>query len=315
MNICYDLRKIKLSAHDRPVITMGTFDGVHRGHQEILKRVTAQAKQTDKKSMLLTYHPHPRQVLHPAEPLKLLTTLEEKIRLIETTGLEELVILNFDQTLANTAARQFVNDILVHRLLPGHLVVGYDHGFGKDRKGNIELLQEFGRLYDFALEVVAPVKTGEENISSSKIRRAFDAGDFNAGIKMLGHGYPLKGTVKMGTGLGKKLGFPTCNLILPEEKLIPPSGIYSCRVELKGARKMGMAYVGTKPTISADENSVLSIEVHILDFEGSLYDQSLLAYLQEWVRPDQRFADLEELRQQIRNDEKIIREKLSAIQP
>ncbi len=313
MNICYDLRKIKLSAHDRPVITMGTFDGVHRGHQEILKRVTAQAKQTNKKSVLLTYHPHPRQVLHPDEPLKLLTTLEEKIRLIEAAGIDEMVILNFDQSLANTVARQFVNDILIQRLLPSHLVVGYDHGFGKDRKGKIELLQEFGQIHDFAVEVVEPVKAGEENISSSKIRRAFAAGDFNAGIKMLGHGYPLKGTVKMGTGLGKKLGFPTCNLILPGEKLIPPSGIYSCRVELKRAKKMGMAYVGTKPTLPAQGSPELSIEVHILDFEGSLYDQSLLAYLEEWIRPDQRFADLEELRQQIRNDEKIIREKLSAI--
>jgi riboflavin kinase/FMN adenylyltransferase len=311
MNICYDFRKIKLSAYDRPVVTMGTFDGVHRGHQEILKRVTNQAKQTDKKSVLLTYHPHPRQVLFPDEPLKFLTILEEKIRLIEAFGIDEMVILNFDRSLANTPARQFVNDILIQRLLPGHLVVGYDHGFGKDRKGGIELLQEFGQLYDFAVEVVAPVKVGEENISSSKIRRAFAAGGFNAGIKMLGHGYPLKGTVKMGTGLGKKLGFPTCNLVLPEEKLLPPTGIYSCRVELRGARKMGMAYVGTKPTLLAEKNPELSVEVHVLDFEGSLYDQSLLAYLEEWIRPDRRFADLEKLRNQIQTDEKIIREKLS----
>ncbi len=296
------------------MVTLGTFDGVHLGHQEILRRVVTQARQDKKKSVLLTYHPHPRQVLHPQEPVKLLTTLEEKIKLIEAFSLDEMVVLNFDQTLANTEARQFVNDILIKRLMPGYLVVGYDHGFGKDRKGGIELLQETGQMYGFDVEVVLPVKYKEENVSSTKIRKAFGAGNFNAGVKMLGHGYPLRGMVKMGTGLGKKLGFPTCNLEVPEEKLLPPVGIYSCEVEFNSQKKNGMAYLGTKPTIQHEAISAraeLSIEVNIFDFEGVLYDQPVIVYLKEWIRADQKFTDLESLKQQIEQDQKIIKRKLN----
>jgi len=307
MHICYDLRKIELSQHDRPVLTLGTFDGVHLGHKAILQRVVEQAKNRQKKSVLLTYHPHPRQVLNSRQSIRLLTTLAEKIKLIESFGLDEMVVLNFDQVLANTEARQFVNDILIKRLLPGYLVVGYDHGFGKNRQGGITLLQEAGEMYGFPVEVISPVKDGKDNISSTKIRKAFQAGDFNSGAKMLGHGYPLQGIVRMGTGLGQKLGFPTCNLKLPEEKLLPPAGIYSCQVEFDSQKKMGMAYVGTKPTVQARRE--LSIEVHIFDFQGSLYDQQVLLYLEEWIRPDQKFVDLDSLRSQIQQDQKIIREK------
>src|SRR5574341_1948150 len=162
-------------------------------------------------------------------------------------------------------------------------------------------------MYGFPVEVISPVKDGEDNISSTKIRRAFQAGDFNTGVRMLGHGYPLQGTVKMGTGLGQKLGFPTCNLKLPEEKLLPPNGIYSCQVEVDAQKKKGMAYVGTKPTLPAQK--VLSIEVNMFDFKGTLYDQSLLVYLEEWIRADQKFVDLDSLRCQIQQDEKTIREK------
>jgi riboflavin kinase / FMN adenylyltransferase len=307
MHICYDLRKIELSQHDRPVVTLGTFDGVHLGHKAILQRVVEQAQKSHKKSVLLTYHPHPRQVLNPHQPVRLLTTLEEKIKLIESFGLDEMVVLNFDQALANTEARQFVIDILVKRLSPSHLVVGYDHGFGKNRQGGIALLQEAGEMYGFPVEVISPVKHGEDNISSTKIRKAFQAGDFNSGVRMLGHGYPLQGIVKMGTGLGQKLGFPTCNLKLPEEKLLPPTGIYSCQVKFDSRKKEGMAYIGTKPTLPAQKE--LSIEVNIFDFKGTLYDQSLLVYLEEWVRADQKFIDLDSLRSQIEQDEKTIREK------
>jgi riboflavin kinase/FMN adenylyltransferase len=307
MHICYDLRKLDLSTHNRPVVTMGTFDGVHLGHQEILRRVTAKAGELGRKSVLLTYHPHPRQVLDPQKPIQLLTALEEKISLIEAFGIGDMIILNFDQSLANTSAREFVDHILIKKLLPGHLVVGYDHGFGKDRKGGIELLQETGQLYDFQVEVVGPVKFEDENVSSSKIRRAFLADNFSKAVKMLGHGYPLRGTVQMGTGLGKKLGYPTCNLKLPQDKLYPPKGIYSCKVIIDEQTEAGMAYLGTKPTLSNREK--LSVEVHIFDFQGTLYDRAITVNLQEWIRPDQKFADLEKLRNQISEDEKIIREK------
>jgi len=314
MHICYDLRKIELSTHDRPVVTLGTFDGVHLGHQQILRRVTTQARLEKRKSVLLTYHPHPRLVLRPWQPVQLLTTLEEKIKLIEAYGLDEMIVLNFDQALANTEARQFVEHILVKKLLPGYLVVGYDHGFGKNRQGGIEILKETGELHGFAVEVVPPVKLGEENISSTKIRKAFQAGEFNKGAKLLGHSYPVRGTVQMGTGLGQKLGYPTCNLRLPPEKLFPPAGIYSCKVEIGSRIKDGMAYVGTKPTLrSAGQKTEdeLSLEVHLFDFQGILYDCTLLVYLEEWIRPDQEFKDLEALREQIRLDEKMIREKQS----
>ena len=313
MHICYDLRKLDLSAHHRPVVTMGTFDGVHLGHQEILRRVTAKARGTGRKSVLLTYHPHPRQVLDPRTPIQLLTTLEEKIELIEAFGIEDMIVLNFDQTLANTSAREFVDGILVKKLLPGHLVVGYDHGFGKDRQGGIGILQQTGELYDFQVEVVGPVTFKDENVSSSKIRKAFMADNFNAAVQMLGHSYPLRGTVRMGTGLGKKLGYPTCNLNLSEDKLCPPRGIYRCSIQLEKEYKPGMAYIGTKPTLS--DSADLSVEVHIFDFQGTLYDRAITVNLKEWIRPDQRFADLEELRSQIAKDERTIREKTEKREP
>lgn len=293
---------------------MGTFDGVHLGHQEILKRVTSQAGQIKRKSVLVTYHPHPQLVLRPEQDVKLLTTLEEKIKLIESFGIDQMIVLNFDQALANTSARQFVDDILVNKLSPGHLIVGYNHGFGKDRQGGIKLLQETGAMHDFPVEVVPAVKYGPENISSSKVRRTFQAGDFNSGIKMLGHSYPLQGTVKVGTGLGKKLGYPTCNLKLPPEKLLPPEGIYSCRVDFDSQTRAGMAYLGRKPTLLAEqerERTDLSVEVHLFDFQGNLYDCALLLNLEEWIRPDQKFLSIEELQKQIELDEKIIKQKLN----
>jgi riboflavin kinase/FMN adenylyltransferase len=313
MHICYDLGKLDLSVHHRPVVTMGTFDGVHLGHQEILRRVTAKAGEMGRKSVLLTYHPHPRQVLNPQKPIQLLTTLEEKIGLIEGFEIEDMIVLNFDQTLANTSAREFVDGILVKKLLPGHLVVGYDHGFGKDRQGGIEILQQTGELYDFQVEVVGPVKFKGENISSSKIRKAFMADNFNTAVQMLGHSYPLRGTVRMGTGLGKKLGYPTCNLNLLEDKLRPPKGIYRCSVQMENQNRPGMAYVGTKPTLT--DSAELSVEVHIFDFQGTWYDRVITVNLEEWIRPDRRFADLEELRNQITKDEKTIREKTEKREP
>jgi riboflavin kinase/FMN adenylyltransferase len=312
MHICYDLRRIALSIIDRPVVTLGTFDGVHLGHQEILKRVTGQATKLGRKSVLLTYHPHPRRVLEPQRPFQLLTTLEEKIRLIESNGFDEMIVLTFDESLANTEARQFVDTILVGKLLPSYLVVGYDHGFGKDRKGGIELLRETGNLHKFPVEVVSPVEYQGANLSSTKIRREFAMGNFNQAVKMLGHSYPLQGLVQMGSGFGKRLGYPTCNLKLSEEKLLPPAGVYSCRAEFDSQVKNGMAYVGSKPSVRAGSeagDAPLSVEVHIFDFESTLYDRQILLYLGEWIREDKRFDDLEDLREQIKQDEMNIREK------
>ncbi|MCI0531309.1 MAG: bifunctional riboflavin kinase/FAD synthetase [candidate division Zixibacteria bacterium] len=308
MHICYDIRKIQIQTFDRPVITMGSFDGVHIGHRRILERVVEAARSAGRKSILVTYHPHPRTVLAPGTPFKLLTLLEEKIALMESLGMEEMVVLNFDQGLANTEARQFVDEILVGKLSPSRIIVGYDHGFGRKRLGGVELLQEAGNIHGFEVEVIQPVRINGQEISSSKIRKAFQAGNFNSGVNLLGHTYPLTGTVKMGTGLGRKLGYPTCNLVVAEEKLLPPQGIYSCRVRIDSDLKSGMAYIGSRPTV--ESTGELAVEVHILDFEGVLYDRAIRLELEEWVRPDRKFEKIDQLKIQIQQDERIIREKL-----
>ena len=201
MHICFDIRKVPLDRLDKPVVTLGTFDGVHMGHKALLQKAVTQAQELGKKSVVVTYEPHPQTVVSPQNAPLLLTTLEEKIPLIEQLGIDELIIINFDQEFANLTARNFIDEILVDRLNPGHVMVGYNHAFGNNREGKVENLKEASQIHNFGLEVVEPVNARGEVISSSKIRRELSLGHFTRACQMLGHAYPIVGNVIYGSGL------------------------------------------------------------------------------------------------------------------
>lgn len=284
---------------------MGTFDGVHIGHKALIQKAVTQAQESHKKTVVVTYEPHPQTVVSPQNAPLLLTTLEEKIPLIEQSGIDELIIINFDQEFANLTARKFIDEILVGKLNPGHLMVGYNHAFGKNREGKVDNLKEASQIYNFKLEIVDPVDTQGEVISSSKIRRELTLGHFTRASQMLGHPYPIFGTVIYGSGLGKTLGYPTANLSVPEGKLLPKAGVYSGRVRVGEKFYYSMVYIGTKPTLQQKE---VFVEVHIFDLEGDLYDQKLSLHLEEYVREDRKFESLAELKTQIQRDEILVKQ-------
>src|SRR5574341_96219 len=305
MHICFDIRKIQLDRLDKPVVTLGTFDGVHLGHKALIQKVVNRAKESGKKSVVVTYEPHPQMVVSPQSAPLLLTTLEEKIPLLEQVGIDELIIINFDLEFSNLTAREFIEEILIRKLNPGFLLVGYNHAFGKNREGKVENLKESSRIYNFEMEVVEPVETQEEVVSSSKIRRELTLGHFTRACQMLGHPYPIFGTVIYGSGLGKTLGYPTANLSVPDQKLLPKAGVYSGRVQVESQIYYSMVYIGTKPTL---EQSRIFVEVHIFDLEKDIYDQKVGLYLEEYVREDRKFDNLEELKRQIQRDELSVKQ-------
>jgi len=305
MHICFDLRKVQLDHLGKPVVTLGTFDGVHIGHQTLIKKVVQKAQELKSKSVVVTYEPHPQTVVSPQNAPLLLTTLEEKIPLLEQLEIDELMIINFDQEFSNFNPQQFIEEILVGKLNPSHVIVGYNHGFGKNRAGNVEHLKEAGRVYNFGMDILEPVDLYEDAVSSSKIRKELTLGNFTAAKKMLGHSYPIYGTVVFGSGLGQTLGYPTANLSVPQNKLLPKSGVYSGKVQIEKETFFGMAYIGQKPTLN--QNKIV-IEVHIFNFEGNLYDQKVALYLEEYLREDMKFDTLEELKRQMQQDEIVVKQ-------
>src|SRR4030067_27376 len=305
MHICFDIRKVQLDHLDRPVVTLGTFDGVHVGHQILIKRVVQKAQELKKKSVVVTYEPHPQTVVSPLNAPLLLTALEEKVPLLEQLGIDELLIINFDQELSNFTTQEFIEEILVKKLNPAHLIVGYNHAFGKNREGKVENLRDAGSIYNFGFEMVDPVDTKDNVISSSKIRKELTLGNFRAAKKMLGHSYPIFGTVIFGSGLGATLGYPTANLSVASNKLLPKSGVYSGKVQIESKTHFGMAYIGQRPTLNQKE---IVIEAHIFNFEGNLYDRKIALYLDEYIREDQKFSSVQDLKLQMQKDEVLVKQ-------
>jgi len=305
MHICFDLRKVQLDHLDRPVVTLGTFDGVHVGHQILIKQVVQKAQELKKKSVVVTYEPHPQTVVSPRNAPLLLTTLEEKIPLIEQLRIDELMIINFDQELSNFTPQEFIEEILAKKLNPAHVIVGYNHAFGKNREGKVENLREASGIYNFGFEMVEPVDTNDNVISSSKIRKELTLGNFRSAKKMLGHSYPIFGTVVFGSGLGATLGYPTANLSVASHKLLPKSGVYSGKVQIESKTHFGMAYIGQRPTLN---QKGIVIEVHIFNFEGNLYDRKIALYLDEYIREDQKFDSVQDLKIQMQKDEVLVKQ-------
>jgi riboflavin kinase/FMN adenylyltransferase len=313
MHVFLDIKKIDAQAFDRPVVSLGTFDGVHLGHQAIIKRLLERSKEKNRIGLVVTYEPHPQSVVAPESAPEVLTTLEEKLYLLENLGVKETWVINFDKKLSELDPQEFLEEILVKKLNVGEIIVGHDHAFGKDRAGKIELLVEASKRYNFQLEVIPPVYAENftnhtakpERISSTKIRKELKGGDFGKGMRMLGHNYLVWGKVIKGKGRGKTLDYPTINLNTPSVKLLPRDGVYSTKVEIKEKNYFGMLYVGAKPTFGDNSRSA---EVHLFDMDQDTIDSEVHLFVEGWIREPQKFDTPALLKDQLRADEKKIKE-------
>ena len=304
MKILNDITKFTPS---NTVVTIGIFDGVHLGHVEILKRIKTLAAASMGESVVVTLWPHPRFVLQPGNTeLKLLTSLDEKIGLIEKQEIDNLVILPFTLELANITYDRFVTDFLVNRLGARHVVVGFNHHFGKDRKGTFENLQKSAREHGIKSERLDPVIVGDTRISSSGIRHMIEEGRITAANEALGYPYFINGKVVKGNQLGRTLGFPTANIQLIEpDKLLPRNGVYAVRVRVTGRDLQGMLNIGIRPTISQQDHT-RTVEVNLFDFDGDIYDQPITVMFLEWLRIEKKFDSLLELKEQLAIDKEEI---------
>ena len=295
----------------RPVLTTGTFDGVHRGHRVILERLTALAKKEHAESVLFTFHPHPRMVLFPSDnDLKLLSTQEEKIALLEAAGLDHLLVIPFSRQFSRMHATEYVRDVLVGSIGVHSLVIGYDHRFGRNREGDLHLLEQLGEAFDFNVVEIPAQEVDHVKVSSTKVREALHTGQITLANDLLGYRYPLKGVVVKGDQLGRTLGFPTANIgAIDAYKLIPGDGVYAVSVELRSGAYEGMLYIGERPTLEgADRQRV--VEVNIFDLDRDLYGETIAVRFVERIRGDARFADLDTLRDQLHMDRTTVKERM-----
>ena len=307
MKIFHDLTAI--NDIPNPVLTIGTFDGVHVGHQKILQQVKMEAEKIGGESVLFTFYPHPRMVLYPeSHGLKLLQTQEEKMTKLARVGVENCIVYPFTFDFSRLSAIEFVRDILVNKLQIKKLVIGYDHQFGKNREGNIEFLKEICDVYGFEVIEIPAQDIDAVNVSSTKIRNAILDGDITKANEYLGEKFELTGTIVHGQAIGKTIGFPTANIQVNSAlKLIPGNGVYAVDVRVKDSHYFGMLNIGNRPTIN--ENADRTIEVHILDFSGEIYAEEITVRFIDKLRDEKQFIDLQELQNQLKEDEKFIRTK------
>ena len=291
------------------VITVGTFDGIHRGHWAVLQEIRRRAAESGRRSVLVTFHPHPLQIVRPDHAPLLLTTPVEKKEILAETGLDYAVFLSFNHILASYSPRRFVEEILLARLSVQELVIGYDHGFGKGRSGDVETLRRIGEELAFSVDVVSPIRAGEEAVSSTRIRKALLDGDVESARVGLGRPYCVRGLVVRGDGRGRKLGFPTANLFVPlNGKLIPPPGVYAVRGCLKRGIFDGAIHIGPRPTFTGSRPT---IELHLLDFEGDIYGEELRVEFIRHLREVRPFASASALVEQLRYDVEAARATLA----
>ncbi|RME20994.1 MAG: bifunctional riboflavin kinase/FAD synthetase [Candidatus Zixiibacteriota bacterium] len=285
------------------VVTVGTFDGIHRGHQAIFADVRETARQMKLNPVLVTFHPHPRVVVTPSNVPMLLTSLEEKKRFVPDFFDGQVVILEFNEALKNMSAEEFVRDVLVARIHTKQLIVGYDHALGRNREGTVEQLKAFGEQYGFGLDVVGPVVIHDKPVSSSRIRDLLEEGNLTLALELLGHEYAICGTVERGIGLGRKIGYPTANIRYSHRKLLPREGVYACWVEVDGASYPGMMFIGHNQFNPEDK---VSVEANIFDFDRDIYNEDIVVYPTCYVRESRHFATTDELVAQLAEDKKAV---------
>ncbi len=307
MKVHHSIQNFKEKKHTS-ILTIGTFDGVHIGHQKIIERLNQIKDYKNDRSIILTFFPHPRRILHHGDEIKMLNTLDEKIQLLDKFGLDHLVVEPFTKDFSQLTALGFVRDILVNQLYIKKLVIGYDHQFGKNREGNFEQLQEYGELYNFEVEKITAQEIENVSVSSTKIRRALENGFIEKANKYLGYAYLLTGEIVKGHGLGRKINFPTINLLIKEQyKLIPKNGVYIVKTSINKNVVFGIMNIGLRPTVNGKGQT---IEIHLLDFKEDLYGKKMQIKVLKRLRDEQKFTSVERLTEQIKKDENIAREWL-----
>lgn len=285
---------------EKTFVTIGTFDGVHIGHQKILSKLFSEAKKHGNKSVLLTFFPHPRMVLQKGVTIKLINTIKEKSDLLEKMGLDYLIIHPFSREFSRLSATEFVRDILINKLNTAQLFIGYDHHFGKNREGNIEQLTELSSLYNFKVSEIPAQDINDVSVSSTKIRAALENGELRTANKYLGYQFMLSGIVAKGNKIGTTIKFPTANLSIAEEyKLIPKNGVYIVYSFIEGKKYFGMMNIGHRPTIGKSEQT---IEVHFFNFNQDLYGKHLTVELIYFLREEIKFNSLDSLKEQLSKD-------------
>ena len=299
MAIFYNTDELK--GFNNAVITIGTFDGVHLGHLTILQQVVAHARELGGESIVLTFEPHPRKLLFPDQPIKIITPLAEKIKLITKAGIDHVFVVPFTQAFAALSAEAYVKDFLVKHLQPQGIVIGYDHQFGHDRAGNIKLLQAYENELGFNVYEIPAKQIEDAAVSSTKIRNSLTAGNVTDANKMLGRQYSLRGTVVAGAQLGRTLGYPTAN-VKPTDagQIVPGNGVYAIKAIIGTETFNGMMNIGIRPTVSNELS--LHIEAHLFDFNRDVYNQSIEIVFAERLRDEQRFPSLDALKAQLNTD-------------
>ena len=284
------------------IVTIGTFDGVHIGHQKIIKRLVDIAHKKHLNSVVLTFFPHPRMVLQNNNDIKLLNTIEERETILSDLGLDYLVVKTFTKEFANLSAEEFVKNILVDKLNAKHIIIGYDHRFGKGRSANIDDLKSFGKQYNFEVEEISVQDIEDVSVSSTKIRNALNDGEVITANTYLGYDFYITGKVAKGKGLGRKIGFPTANIEIAEDyKLIPKNGVYVIKTSIENKLVYGMMNIGMNPTVNGTKKT---IEAHFFNFNNDIYNQTLKIEFVARLRDEQKFESVELLKKQLKLDEK-----------
>lgn len=300
MKIHYNLDRFDAR---KPVVTIGTFDGVHLGHRKVISRLKEFARSHDGESVIFTFYPHPRLITAPDETnLRLLTTLKEKEELFALSGIDHLIVFPFTKEFSQLSYSEFIEQILVEKMKTHCLVVGYDHRFGKNREGSYRHLQECAEKYGFEIEKLEVLLIDEADVSSTRIREALQKGDIEQANKLLGYRFTLHGTVVEGRRLGHTIGFPTANIVASDpNKLIPGYGVYAVEVQIDDKKYGGMMNIGTRPTFNKNADS-RSIEVNIFDFSENIYHREITLFFAGKIRNEQKFSGIEALAEQLQKD-------------
>lgn len=288
----------------KTVVTVGTFDGVHLGHQKILSQVVAEARESGYAPTLLTFDPHPRKVLQPNVSMPLIQTLDERAQTLEGLGLEHVVVHPFTKAFSQLSAAAYVKEILVDMLNVAHIIIGHNHRFGKNRTANVEDLLHFGEVYGFEVTQISAEEINNISVSSTKIRTALMQGDVTLAHSYLGHPFTLFGTVIQGQQRGRTLGFPTANIAINHpDKIIPKNGVYAVSVTVGKAQHLGMMNIGTNPTVNGQHQS---IEVNIFDWSEDIYSQPIQVALIQRIRDEVKFESLNALQKQLEKDKAAV---------
>lgn len=303
MEVHFDYKSYNV---ENAVVTTGVFDGVHKGHLEILERLKKAARAIQGSPVVITFWPHPRLVLHLDPAIKLLNTLDEKLELLEKAGIEHVVVIPFTEEFSQLSSDDFITKILVEKLNVRHLIVGFNHHFGKGREGDFDQMLTYGERFGFSVEKLEAQIVENEKVSSTLIRKALVSGEVDVASRYLGYDYSITGTVIVGNRIGRTIGFPTANLRVNHDfKLIPKEGVYAVNVDVCGIRYAGMLNMGYRPTINANP-APISIEVHLINFEGDLYEKDITLHFKQRIRDEVKFSGIEALKQQLNADKAAV---------